>query len=94
MTEQLATLVHLMHQQGIGYEAAVREFKKQYIYGVLAVHRGNQCRAARELNMHRNTLSRILSELEIDVRQVRSASRRPPRRVENAAMPERKASNQ
>ena len=29
--------------------------------------------------MHRNTLSRTITELELDVRAVRAGSRRPPR---------------
>ena len=35
--------------------------------------------AARELGMHRNTLSRTISELKIDVRQFRDGVKRPPR---------------
>jgi DNA-binding NtrC family response regulator len=91
--EQLQSLVQQMRQLGISYEAASREFKKQYILSVLAGHRGNQSRAARQLNMHRNTLSRILTELEIDPRQVRTAARRPPRSVENTPVAERRTVN-
>jgi transposase-like protein len=40
---------------------------------------GNQCKAARELGMHRNTLSRTISELKLDLRAVRDGTRRPPR---------------
>ena len=78
MKEQLAVLGQQIHGSGTRYEDAVREFKKQFVLTVLADSRGNQCRAARQLDMHRNTLSRILAELQIDVRQVRVASRRPP----------------
>ena len=56
----------------------MREFKKKFILTVLQENNGNQCRAARELGMHRNTLSRTLDELKIDVRQLRDA-KRPPR---------------
>ncbi len=93
MKEQLEALVQQMRQLGISYEDAARDFKKQYILSVLASHRGNQSRAARHLNMHRNTLSRILAELEIDPRQVRTAARRPPRSVENTTLPQRKTVN-
>ena len=58
---------------------AVREFKKKFILTVLQENKGNQCRAARELAMHRNTLSRTISELKIDVRQLRDGIKRPPR---------------
>ena len=36
-------------------------------------------KAARELGMHRNTLSRTISELKIDMRQLRAGVKRPPR---------------
>jgi predicted ArsR family transcriptional regulator len=59
----------------------VREFKRQYILEVLARHRGNQCKAAEELGMHRNTLSRTLTELGMDSTQIRQGMRRPPTSV-------------
>jgi DNA-binding NtrC family response regulator len=68
-----------MHDGGITYEEAVREFKKRYLIEVLAHHRGNQCKAAKELGMHRNTLSRTIAELEIDPSQIRRALKRPSR---------------
>jgi len=40
---------------------------------MLVAHRGNQGRAARDLGMHRNTLVRVLAELEIDAQLIRSA---------------------
>ena len=79
MKRELDNLVTQMHAGGITYEEAVREFKRRFILEVLASHRGNQCKAAKELGVHRNTLSRILAELEIDPTQVRSGLRRPPR---------------
>lgn len=79
MKRELDNLVTQMHAGGITYEEAVREFKRRFILEVLASHRGNQCKAAKELGVHRNTLSRILAELEIDPMQVRSGLRRPPR---------------
>jgi DNA-binding NtrC family response regulator len=68
-----------MHSSGICYEEALREFKKQYLREVLLAHRGNQCRAAEELGMHRNTLSRTMSELGLSLAEVRSGLKRPPR---------------
>jgi DNA-binding NtrC family response regulator len=67
-----------MHSGGISYSAAVREFKKRYILEVLSHHKGNQCKAAEELGMHRNTLSRTLAELDLDSAQIRNGMRRPP----------------
>jgi DNA-binding NtrC family response regulator len=80
----LDNLVLQMHAAGIAYAEAVREFKKRYILEVLSRHRGNQCKAAEELGMHRNTLSRTLTELGLDSAQVRQGMRRPPRPVRPA----------
>jgi len=72
-------LVTQMHSSGIRYEEAVREFKKHYLREVLVAHRGNQCKAAEELGMHRNTLSRAMAELGLDLAEVRAGLKRPPR---------------
>jgi Fis family transcriptional regulator len=79
LKRELDSLVTQMHAGGITYEEAVREFKRRFILEVLACHRGNQCKAAKELGVHRNTLSRILEDLAIDPSQVRTGLRRPPR---------------
>jgi DNA-binding NtrC family response regulator len=68
-----------MYRSNILYAEAVREFKKKFIQTVLQENKGNQCRAARQLGMHRNTLSRTISELRLDVRQFRDGAKRPPR---------------
>ena len=81
MKRELASLVTQMHSSGIPYEEAVREFKKQYLREVLAAHRGNQCKAADELGMHRNTLGRTMAELGLDLAEVRAGLKRPPRSV-------------
>ena len=78
MKDQLEGLVSQMVERGILFEEALGEFEKRFIKRALERAQGNQCRAARELGMHRNTLSRTLSELKIDVRQLRD-TRRPPR---------------
>ena len=81
MKRDLENLVFQMHAAGVTYTDAVREFKKRYILEVLARHRGNQCKAAEELGMHRNTLSRTLTELELDTAQIKRGLRRPVRSV-------------
>jgi Fis family transcriptional regulator, factor for inversion stimulation protein len=68
-----------MYKSNILYSEAVREFKRRFIATVLQENKGNQCRAARQLGMHRNTLSRTISELRLDVRQFRDGAKRPPR---------------
>ena len=78
MKRELDGLITQMHSAGIPYTEAVRQFKKRYILEVLAQHKGNQCKAAEELGMHRNTLSRTLAELDMDTAQIRNGMRRPP----------------
>ena len=68
-----------MHSSNILYSEAVREFKKRFILAVLQENKGNQCRAARELGMHRNTLSRTLAELKIDLHPLQEGTKRPSR---------------
>lgn len=76
---ELDSLVTQMHSSGVRYDEAVREFKKQYLREVLVSHRGNQCKAAEELGIHRNTLSRVMAELGLDLAEVRAELKRPPR---------------
>ena len=92
MKRELDSLITQMHSAGISYADAVRQFKKRYILEVLAHHKGNQCKAAIELGMHRNTLSRTLAELDLDSVQIRKGMRRPvmserPAMVERLRMP-------
>jgi DNA-binding NtrC family response regulator len=77
--DQLEALILQMYNSNILYSEAVREFKKRFILTVLEENRGNQCKAARQLGMHRNTLSRTMQELKIDVRPLRAGAKRPPR---------------
>jgi transcriptional regulator with GAF, ATPase, and Fis domain len=76
--DQLEVLVVQMYKSGIFYNEAVREFKKRFIISVLEENNGNQCKAAHQLGMHRNTLSRTIAELKVDVRAMREGARRPP----------------
>ena len=93
MKRELDTLITQMHSAGIPYADAVRQFKKRYILEVLAHHKGNQCKAATELGMHRNTLSRTLAELDLDSAQIRKGMRRPVM-SERPAMAQRMAMGQ
>ena len=77
--DQLEALIAQMYKSGIFYSEAVREFKKRFILTVLQENNGNQCKAAQQLGMHRNTLSRTIAELQLDVKGLRSGVRRPPR---------------
>ena len=79
MKRELDSLVTQMHSSGVRYDDAVREFKRQFLREVLIAHRGNQCKAAEELGMHRNTLSRAMAELGLSLTEVRASLKRPPR---------------
>ena len=80
MKEQLDSVVLQMYKAGMRCSEAVREFQKTFILTVLKDQRGNQCKAAEKLRMHRNTLRRTIRELEIDIGPTRvSGRRRPPR---------------
>jgi transcriptional regulator of acetoin/glycerol metabolism len=63
--DTLAVLIAETYSSGIFYSEFVRETKKRFIAHVLRACNGNQCRAAIELGMHRNTLSRTIAELNL-----------------------------
>ncbi|MGO9864265.1 MAG: helix-turn-helix domain-containing protein [Terriglobales bacterium] len=90
MKDQLEALILQMYKSNILYSEAVREFKKRFIMTALEENRGNQCKAARQLGMHRNTLSRTMHELKIDVRPLRAGAKRPPRSAHLPVALERK----
>lgn len=83
MKEQLEDLIDQMYRGGLFYSEALREFKKKFILRVLTANRGNQCKAAREMGIHRNTLSRTIAELKIDGRNLRGFGK-TARRVHRA----------
>jgi DNA-binding NtrC family response regulator len=65
LKEQLERIVDEMVNRGVRYEDAQREFEKKFIARVLLKADGNLCEAADLLGMHRNTLSRKLSEYHL-----------------------------
>ena len=91
MKDQLESLILQMYRSNILYSEAVREFKKRFIMTVLEENHGNQCKAAREMGMHRNTLSRTMQELKIDVRPMRADAKRPPRSARPLTLDKRQA---
>jgi len=82
MKEQLSSVVLQMYRNGMRCSEAVREFQKTFILTVLKDQRGNQCKAAEKLGMHRNTLRRTIRELQIDIGTTRATGRRRPARSE------------
>ncbi len=65
LRDQLERLVDEMVTKGIRYEDAQREFEKKFISHVLLKADGNLGKAADLLGMHRNTLSRKISEYRL-----------------------------
>src|SRR6266852_3202047 len=49
-----------MHKGGIRYSEALREFQKIFVLTVLREQKWNQVRAAETLDVHRNTLRRLI----------------------------------
>lgn len=68
----MGRLVHAMVESKITYEQAVHEFQAGFIWRTIAAQQGHLGRAAKELQMHPNTLTRLLKKLGIDVVQIRS----------------------
>lgn len=79
MKQQLEDLVREMRRRGTPYQEAVHEFKKTFLSVVLRANNGNQSRSAKQLGVHRNTLTRTIQAMHIDLREMRpTAGRRPP----------------
>ncbi len=77
MKDQLDSLVNQMIEHDILFEDAVSEFEKRFIGKVLEKNGGNLSKAAKDLHIHRNTLSRKVAVLKLDHRPKR---RRQPSR--------------
>jgi Fis family transcriptional regulator, factor for inversion stimulation protein len=75
---QLENLTRQMYRTGTTYPEAVREFQRSFILTVLQDQGANQCKAAARLGIHRNTLRRVLHDLGLDIRLIRTAARRKP----------------
>jgi len=60
-----------MIEHGILFTDAVTEFEKRFIKRMLEKNNGNHSKAAAELGIHRNTLSRKVGDLGLDHRQRR-----------------------
>ena len=65
LKEQLERLIDDMVSKGVRYEDAQREFEKKFIAHVLTQSDGNLGKAADLLGMHRNTLSRKMTEYRL-----------------------------
>lgn len=77
---RLVQIVDELVHRGVTLEQARREFERQFIVASLKSNRGNFCRSARSLGVHRNTLRNKLSDLGIAVEDLGLSTRRLPRR--------------
>jgi transcriptional regulator with PAS, ATPase and Fis domain len=62
LKQRLESLVEEMIAKGIRFHEARQEFEKRFIARVLERENGNMSRAAKELRIHRNTLSKKILE--------------------------------
>ena len=65
ISERLQKLVEDMVERGVLFDDAVREFERRFITLVLTRSDGRVVKAAESLGMHRNTLSRKITEFKI-----------------------------
>lgn len=62
MKAELDKLIDQMICHGVLFDEAVQEFEKQFILQVVGRHRNNLSKAAAELGIHRNTLTKRLQQ--------------------------------
>jgi DNA-binding NtrC family response regulator len=65
LKEQLEGLIDAMVTKGVRYTDAQREFEKKFIAHVLSRSDGNLGKAAEVLGIHRNTLTRKITEYRL-----------------------------
>ena len=65
MKDRFDALVDHLLNTGISLDQATQILEKSMIQGALARNSGNQCAAARALEVHRNTLQRKMTEYEL-----------------------------
>lgn len=77
---RLYQIVDELVRRGVTLEQARREFERQFIVASLKSNRGNFCRSARSLGVHRNTLRNKVSDLGIGAEDYDLPGKRQPRR--------------
>ena len=77
---RLYQIVDELVRRGLTLDQARREFERQFIVASLKSNRGNFCRSARSLGVHRNTLRNKVSDLGILVEDYDLPGRRTTRR--------------
>jgi len=84
---RLYQIVDELVRRGLTLDQARREFEKQFIVASLKSNRGNFCRSAKSLGVHRNTLRNKVSDLGILVEDYDLPGRRPARRKPSPSEP-------
>jgi Fis family transcriptional regulator, factor for inversion stimulation protein len=69
--DQLDALVNQMIEHGVAYEDAVSEFERRFIGKMLEKSNNNRSKTAQALGIHRNTLSRKISQFRLNHRRGR-----------------------
>ena len=90
MKQQLEDLIREMRRRGIPYEQAVDEFKRTFLCTVLRANNGNQSKSAKQLGVHRNTLTRTILAMHIDLSAMRPSARRRPPQAELQVLPRKR----
>jgi Fis family transcriptional regulator len=72
----MSKTVREMYALRTSYEEAVRAFRERFVVNVLMAHSCHLGKTAEALGMHRNTLTRTIRDLDIDLRQIRNSRRR------------------
>ncbi len=91
MKSKLEDLVTEMVERGILFEDAVKEFEKHFILSVLKRTNGNLSKAAEELRIHRNTLSKRVEKYYQNGHMAGARHRRPRAESSNNAARSAKA---
>ena len=90
MKQQLEDLVREMRRRDTPYQEAVDEFKRAFLSIVLRANNGNQSSSAKQLGVHRNTLTRTILAMHIDLRAMRPSARRRPPQAELKVLPRKR----
>jgi DNA-binding NtrC family response regulator len=80
---RLFQIVDELVRRGLTLEQARREFERQFIVASLKSNRGNLCRSAKSLGVHRNTLRNKVCDLGIGSEDYDLPGRRQARRKSN-----------
>ena len=65
MKNEFEGLVDRLLSGNVSLQEAIEILERSMIAGALAMHRGNQSAASKQLGVHRNTLQRKIAEYEL-----------------------------